>query len=314
VRFIPAAAPLLSLLVSDTLPAQHHSSVQPPTLAAVTSDVRVGPAEALRVTSMGSGDVVVLIPGLFGSAYGYRKLLPELASAGYRAVVIEPLGIGSSSRPKNADYSLGAQTIRVSAVLDSMHIASALVVSHAIGSSIAFRLAAGRPSLVRGIVSIEGGIAETTATTGFKRAMTLAPLLKLFGAKSILRSKIKSSFIQNSGDNSWVTDSVMSGYLAPALNQFNATVDALHAMTRAKEQQALGPRLHQVTAPVELLQGTAPHDGDVGDDELGVMRQKIPSLVVTDVKGSGHFIQEEQPDAVVQAVRRVAHRAGMHER
>jgi hypothetical protein len=35
---------------------------------------------------------------------------------GYQVVVIEPLAIGTSSRPKRADYSLSAQALRVAAV------------------------------------------------------------------------------------------------------------------------------------------------------------------------------------------------------
>ena len=60
----------------------------------------------------------MLIPGLFGSAYGFRALVPLLTEAGYRAVVIEPLGIGSSAHPARADYSLLAQADRVAEAMD----------------------------------------------------------------------------------------------------------------------------------------------------------------------------------------------------
>src|SRR5712691_927038 len=70
-----------------------------------TFKVSLGRAESLSVETAGTGDPVVLIPGLFGSAFGFRKLVPLLAQAGYRAIVIEPLGIGSSARPEEANYS-----------------------------------------------------------------------------------------------------------------------------------------------------------------------------------------------------------------
>src|SRR2546430_10538280 len=73
----------------------------------------LAPAESLWVTVEGAGDPVVLIPGLFGSAFGYRRVLPGLVDAGYRTIVIEPLGIGTSARPEHADYSLTAQADRV---------------------------------------------------------------------------------------------------------------------------------------------------------------------------------------------------------
>src|SRR6266571_4256316 len=80
----------------------------------------LAPAESLWVTVEGAGDPVVLIPGLFGSAFGYRRVLPGLVDAGYRTIVIEPLGIGSSARPEHADYSLTAQADRVAAALDRL--------------------------------------------------------------------------------------------------------------------------------------------------------------------------------------------------
>src|SRR6266550_2348559 len=73
----------------------------------------LSPAESVEVTVAGSGEPVVLIPGLFGSAFGYRAVIPLLTDAGYRAIVVEPLGIGSSARPEHADYSLTAQADRI---------------------------------------------------------------------------------------------------------------------------------------------------------------------------------------------------------
>src|SRR5205823_2032088 len=92
--------------------------------------VAVAPAESLSVELTGRGDPVVLIPGLFGSAFGFRKLVPLLVTAGYRTIVIEPLGVGSSGRPEKANYSLTAQADRIAAVLDSLHVRRALVLAH----------------------------------------------------------------------------------------------------------------------------------------------------------------------------------------
>ncbi|MGH7646395.1 MAG: alpha/beta fold hydrolase, partial [Gemmatimonadales bacterium] len=63
--------------------------------------VLVAPRESLHVVVAGpaSGAPIVLVPGLFGSVYGFRHVVPLLTAAGYRTIVIEPLGIGSSSRP-----------------------------------------------------------------------------------------------------------------------------------------------------------------------------------------------------------------------
>src|ERR1051325_917076 len=113
--------------------------------------------ESLAVATAGVGDPVVLIPGLFGSEFGFRKLVPLLNAAGYRTIVIEPLGVGSSGRPAHADYSLTAQADRIAAVLDSLGVRGALVIAHSIGGAEAVRLACRRPHLVRGPRSLPGG-------------------------------------------------------------------------------------------------------------------------------------------------------------
>src|SRR5216117_1544934 len=52
-----------------------------------TFSLALSPAESVAVTVTGTGDPVVLVPGLFGSAFGYRAVIPLLTDAGYRAIV-----------------------------------------------------------------------------------------------------------------------------------------------------------------------------------------------------------------------------------
>src|SRR2546429_9725438 len=70
--------------------------------------IALAPAESVWVTVEGVGDPVVLIPGLFGSAFGYRTVLPRLVEAGDRTILIAPPGIGPPGRAEHADYSLPA--------------------------------------------------------------------------------------------------------------------------------------------------------------------------------------------------------------
>src|SRR5256885_9127307 len=115
--------------------------------------IALAPAESVWVPVGGGGDPVVLIPGFFGSAFGSRSVLPRLVDAGYRTIVIEPLGIGTSARPEHADYSLTAQADRVAAALDRLGVSDAIVVAHSVGAAIAYRLPHRRAHLISGILS-----------------------------------------------------------------------------------------------------------------------------------------------------------------
>lgn len=261
-------------------------------------------AESLHVTTAGSGPAVVLIPGLFGSSYGFRILGPMLNAAGYRTIVVEPLGVGWSARPAGADYSLTSQADRLAAVLDTFRVGPALVVAHSLGSAIAFRLAIRHPELVRGIVSLEGGPTEEATTPSFRRALRLAPLLRIFGAPMV-RGKIKGMLKESSGDPSWVTEDVLHGYTDGATKSLGASIHAYQAMSKAKEPEPLAPRLREIRCPVRLLVGGAPHDGGADSTEIALLQRSLVSFAVDSVRGAGHYIHEEQPGAVMGAVRRM---------
>src|SRR3989475_6697648 len=125
-------------------------------------------AESVQVAVAGAeaGAPVVLIPGLFGAAFAYRKVNPRLTEAGYRAIVIEPLGVGNSGRPEHADYSLTAQADRIAGALDQLGVTWAVIVAHATSASIAYRLAYPRAGLGRGGGSLQGGARPGAAAPG----------------------------------------------------------------------------------------------------------------------------------------------------
>jgi len=274
--------------------------------SAVVQDIQVGNGEMLRTTSMGSGQPIVLVPGIFGGAFGYRKITGSLASAGYRIIVVEPLGYGSSSHPKNADYSFEAQTGRVAKTLDQMGVKGALVVAQSSGAAIAFRLAIQRPDLVRGLLSIDGGPAESAATPGMKKAFKFGGgLVKFAMDESKLRHDVRREIIRNSGDTTWVTDAVVRGYTAGPAADLDGSIDAFHQMAKSKETVSLADRLDQCTAPVVLLLGTVEHPAEVTDDQQQLLQQKLRHFSAERISGAGQYIQEEQPGAVLAAVARL---------
>jgi len=266
------------------------------------SCVVTGPDECLRVTEAGEGPAVVLIPGLFGSAFGFRQVMPLLTAQGYRAIVVEPLGVGDSSRPRKADYSLTAQADRIGRVLESLGVSHALLVAHSISTSMALRLAYRDPARIRGVVALEGGPAEEVTTPGFRRSMKLAPLLKLLGAGRILRGRVRAMLKSRSGDSAWVTDEIVARYSEGAVRDLDATLDAFAQMARAREPEALGPRLREISCPVRLVLGGARHQGSPSEAERETLESELASFATIHIPGAGNFIFEEAPEAVVAAV------------
>ncbi|MGH7674565.1 MAG: alpha/beta fold hydrolase [Gemmatimonadales bacterium] len=276
--------------------------------SAASLRVPVAARESLHVVVAGSSDgpPVVVVPGLFGSVYGFRHVVPLLTAAGYRTIVIEPLGIGSSSRPPRSNYSLTAQADRLGAVLDTLGVGPAWLVAHSLGGSMALRLAYRRPDLVRGVVLLEGGPAEAAATAGFRRAMRLAPWVKRFGGVRRIQRAMHRSLVAASGDTTWVTDEVVAAYTAGAAADLDATLRAYLGMVEAREPERLAPRLGDVRVPVRLVLGAAAHTGGPGRAERELMRARLPRFAEDTVSGAGHYLHEERAGAVVEAVQRMA--------
>jgi pimeloyl-ACP methyl ester carboxylesterase len=263
------------------------------------------PAETVAVHVVGVGRPVVFVPGLFGAAFEFRRVVPDLMAEGRQVIIIEMLGTGQSGRPRKADYSLTAQARRVAAVLDTLGIQKAIVVAHSVAGSVAMRLAVERPDLVGGLVSIEGGAAESATSPGLRNALDWAPLLRLFGGRGMVRGKVVKQLHQASADTAWITPDVIEGYTAGALADFGATLDALNGMARSREPWALAKRLREIRCPVVLMIGAAPHRHGPPKAEVQVLRKAVPGLVIDSVPGAGHYVFEERPGAVVAAVGRV---------
>ena len=279
------------------VPSSTHPLASPPPPAA---------AAALRVAELGEGPPVLLLPALLASSYAYRGLAPRLAAQGFRVIALEPLGVGGSSRPERADYSLAAQAERVAAALPALGVERAVIVVHSAAAAIAYRMAIRHPERVAAIVSLEGGAPEQAATPGFRRAMTFAPLIRMFGGRRLIRRQVRSALLGGAADKSWVTDEVVEGYMGVAAKDLGAALGAYKRMANAREPEPLAPRLGQVRCPVRLLIGAVPHQGGPNAEEVARLQKAMPTLAVQRLAGVGHYVYEEAPDAVVAAVREVS--------
>ena len=54
-----------------------------------------------------------------------------------------------------------------------------------------------------------------------------------------------------------------------------------------------------------LVLGTASHNGAVPPEEIALLRDSLPVFAVDSVPGVGHFVFEEQPSAIVDAMARL---------
>lgn len=278
--------------------------------SATVAHVAVAPHESLTVRNTrptpsvddSVGAPVVLLPGLLGGTFAFRKVTPDLAAAGHATYAIEPLGVGSSSHPDDGDYSLDAQADRIAAVLDIFDVTNAVIVGSNFGASVALRLAYRHPERVAAVLLLDGGPVDRSSTGGASIAMRMAPVLKFFGARGIARRRIADALREYSADPSWVTDGVVEEYARPIVNDLGGAARVLSEMRRASVNTPLAELLWQIRQPVRLLVGSANRRGGIEGGETTLLRQRIPDFAVDSVANSGAYLHEEQPEIVVRAI------------
>lgn len=123
-----------------------------PTIKIVAHDVDVEGAR-LHYLEAGSGEALLLIHGFTETSHMWRPLMPIL---GRRFHVIAPdlPGIGDSSVPEAGD-DLRAASIRLHALLRSLHVEKARVVGHDIGLMVAYGYAVQFPAEVEKLVVMD---------------------------------------------------------------------------------------------------------------------------------------------------------------
>lgn len=277
--------------------------------------VAVAPSESLTVlatpastTSVrAAGAPVVLLPGLLGGTFAFRKVTPDLAADGHATYAIEPLGVGSSSHPKRGDYSLDSQADRIAAVLDTLGVRGAVIVGSNFGASVALRVAYRHPQLVVGVVLLDGGPVDRSSAGRASIALRLAPVLTFFGARGIARRRIAEALREYSANPSWVTAEVIDAYATPIVNDLGSAATVLSAMRRAAVDVPLADNLSRISQPVRLLIGATNRHGGIDSAETELLRQRLTDFAVDSVGNSGAYLHEERPDEVVRATLSLTH-------
>ncbi|MFB8272307.1 alpha/beta fold hydrolase [Streptomyces sp. NPDC055955] len=111
-----------------------------------------GPAGRIHLVEQGTGPLVLLVHGFPETWYSWRRQLPALAAAGYRAVALDVRGYGRSSKPADpAAYAMLDLVDDNVALVHALGERSAVLVGHDWGATIAADSALLRPDVFRAV-------------------------------------------------------------------------------------------------------------------------------------------------------------------
>ena len=109
----------------------------------------------LHVVEEGAGPPLVLCHGFPELAFSWRHQIPVLARQGYRVVAPDMRGFGQSSRPQEAEaYDVVSLCGDMTGLLDALGEESAIFVGHDWGASLVWSLALLEPARVRAVAGL----------------------------------------------------------------------------------------------------------------------------------------------------------------
>ena len=119
----------------DTTPDQHVA-----THRAAGRTVSAGGLDAF-VREQGDGPTVLCLHGVPVSSYLYRKVVPELADRGCRAIAYDLPGLGFTARPPAFDYSWTGMAAWSATLVDALGLDDVHLVVHDVGGPVGLLLA-----------------------------------------------------------------------------------------------------------------------------------------------------------------------------
>lgn len=239
----------------------------------------------------GNGTPVVFIHGIGASLYGWRYQLAPLVAAGYRVVAFDNRGFGFSDKPAHG-YSNAAYSHLIVSLLDSLGIASAVLVGHSMGGAIAAEVAIAHPDRVRGMVLIDAagfGI-RWPGVLKMARWPLLGAVMTTFRGRWITGRIVRSTF----ADPGKVTAADVDQYYAPVPDPDYGR--ALRGVLREFRFDTLGGRLGSVQTPTLILWGDADRWIALGDGSR--FARELPRSEFVVLERTGHDAPEESPDQV----------------
>ena len=271
---------------------------------------RVRSGTRIRVVERGdpSSPPILLVHGWGCSVYVFRRNMPALADAGFRAIAIDLKGHGLSDKPLAAnEYTIESLVEHLREILDLLDLESPALAGHSLGGSLIYHFASRYPERVRclGMLSPVGlkGV-PLMWLYRFLTPLPLTPILRQINPRVI----VKLALMRVYGKRGHFTKRDVAEYLAPS--QYPEFSLAMRELLHHYDWNAAD---HLPLAIVNLpaagvwgsLDHLMPHDG------MAIYVPLVPQIVLRAIPDAGHIITEETPDEVNEELIALMRRGGV---
>lgn len=246
---------------------------------------------------------MLFVHGTPSWSFEWRHVIREVGTS-HRCIAVDHLGMGLSSRAAAQTLRVADHAARLAHFVEALNLRDITLVVHDFGGPIGLPLAVASPSRVARVVAINTWCWPTASDPAVQRVDRL--VRGWFGSWLYLRLGASARWLMPTGfhDRAHLTTRVHAHYL----RALATPTDRVGTLAFARELAGADEHLAALWSSRDRL-GAMPmavvwgrHDRLVGRTYAERWREAFPDAAWID-SDAGHFVAEEDPAAIVRAIR-----------
>ena len=235
---------------------------------------------------------IILVHGLGGGVFTFRKNIDTLSDAGFNVYAIDLKGFGYSERLVKSDYSHEKQAEILLEFMEKKQIKSAIVAGHSMGGRVTLIAFDKQSQKFDGIILIDSaGLEENGAP--FPSSILSQPVVDILYYNLFLNRERFKDFLSSAFYNKdFVSDEVISYYLEPF--KIKNTNLAYRYILKGNTPYDIKSVLSKIDVPVLIIWGQ--NDGWIDVKNAYEFNKLIGESKVEIIENSGHVPMEEQAE------------------
>jgi pimeloyl-ACP methyl ester carboxylesterase len=259
----------------------------------------------LHYIDEGEGEVILFVHGTPSWSFEWRNVIANLRDS-YRCIAIDHIGFGLSSKPADYDYSTVNHSRTLEAFVVGLNLQELTLVMHDFGGPIGFHFALQHPGRVKRMAFLNTWLWSNESSPEYRKLRKLLnfPLVPFlyrslnFSARFLMPASFgegkPSRYVMQQFTRPFSRSSERNGTLAFAMSLLNDQNWFENLWTRRGDMTGV---------PTMVIWGM--RDPVIPSSYAQRFCQGFPGSTLVELRKSGHYPQEEEPEEVVKAIRRL---------
>ncbi|MFF1823795.1 alpha/beta fold hydrolase [Kribbella sp. NPDC058245] len=264
------------------------------------------PSGEIEYVEQGAGPAVVFVHGLLVNGKLWRKVVPQVAAAGFRCIAPDwPLGAHRIPMPADADLTPPGVANLIAEFLEALDLTDVTVVANDTGGALTQLLMTNHPERVGRVVLTPCDAFEDFFPSPFDR---MPKLMKLPGAIWLGSRLLQLPIVQRQPNTfGWLAKrgipaEILKDYLRPIRDSAAIRRDATRFIGAVDNKYTLNAAtaLKDFAKPVLLVR--AADDRIFRPHLFDRLAKTLPNATIVTIEDSYSFIPEDQPDELAQRI------------